>query len=250
MLLTLPNQSIPVETWEGAPAVFEVDRTDKPPHVLAQDLGLAYGDELRRKQLRALASVDDLVDKTFETLAGLEERYNTLGFYVSDNGTMWGEHGLSNKRSPYTESVGAPLMMRWPRRLPPGEADRRLAATIDIAPTALAASGVRTESLNGASLLRRHPERSHLLLEYWRDQSGGHPGWASIRSRDYQYAEYFARPGKRVTFQELYRLRDDPWQLRNVLGDESRANDPGAKALAALHERLERDRACRANACP
>ena len=244
-------QHIAVPEWKGNPAVLERNRTDKPPYVLTQELGLEYGDELRRKQLRALASVDDLVGRTFDTLAELEERYNTLAFFVSDNGSMWGEHGLSNKRAPYTESIRVPLMMRWPRRLSPGVTDHRLAATIDIAPTALAASGTQSaDPLDGASLLRRRAARSRLLLEYWRDQGSGHPGWASIRSRGYQYVEYYARSGGRVTFRELYRLHDDPWQLRNLLGDDSRANDPRTKALAAFHKRLARDRACSGDACP
>ena len=85
------------------------------------------------------------------------------------------------------------------------------------------------------------------MLEFWRVTRI--PTWASLRTRRYQYVEYY-RDGKRF-FREYYDLLRDPWQLRNLLRDGIRANDP---EVAALSRQLRRDRRCAGTtgrtACP
>jgi arylsulfatase A-like enzyme len=72
-------------------------------------------------------SVDDLVERLFGTLDELGENRDTLAFYLSDNGQMWGEHGLGDKRVPYLPSIQIPLLMRWPGHIEPST-DNRLVA--------------------------------------------------------------------------------------------------------------------------
>jgi hypothetical protein len=45
-----------------------------------------------------------------------------------------------------------------------------------------------------------------------------------------------------VYFREYYDWRRDPWELRNLLGDDRPKNDP---SRALLHRRLARLRECR-----
>ena len=54
--------------------------------------------------------------------------------------------------------------------------------------------------------------------------NGGPPPYIAVRTRRYLYVEY------RRGWRELYDLRPDPWELRNV-ADEP----PFAKTLASLH---------------
>jgi arylsulfatase A-like enzyme len=243
----------PVPPWAGDPAVFETDRTDKPPWVGTYNP--AYGDTfadnlgIRQQQLRTLMSVDDLVGTTFDTLTALGEDQNTLAFFLSDNGYMWGDHSLgADKRFPYTPSVQIPFLMRWPGHVAPGAIDPRLVANVDVVPTALGAAGVSSDPafpVDGRSLLAPRA-RERLLLEYWRSPDGGPPGWASIRTTTYQYIEWYSDQGGGLAFQEHYDLIADPWQLQNLLADADPANDPNVAALSA---QLGADRGCSGRVC-
>jgi arylsulfatase A-like enzyme len=246
-----------VGSWSGNPAVLESNRSDKPAYVRRVSYSLAEGRSVRAGQLRMLMSVDDMVGRVFDTLRRLGETRRTLAIFTSDNGYTWTEHGLGGdggaggqKRTPYTQSIKVPYFLRWPGHVDDGRRDGRITGTVDIAPTVLEAAGVAADAaqppLDGHSLLSSE-RRTRIVLEYQRDTPRV-PSWASIRTRRYQYIEYY-RNGRRF-FREYYDLRRDPWQLRNLFRDGNPAN-PDVAAIAA---RLQRDRRCAgttgARACP
>lgn len=242
----------PVPRWAGNPAVFERDRSDKPPSFSNIHFSLSQGRRVRRNQLRTLMSVDDMVGRIFKMLHRLGERRYTLAFYLSDNGYLWADHHLGGdrntagqKRLPYTPSVRVPFYARWPGHFPKGTRDPRLTGTVDIAPTVLDAAAISPDPakppLDGRSLLEPDT-RDRILLEYWK----GHASpwiqtWASIRTRQYQYVEYYGDDEATKIFREYYDLVTDPWQLRNLLADGDPSNDPDLTALSA---QLAADRAC------
>ena len=236
-----------VPEWYGNPAVYEDDRTDKPPYVQAASYPAKTG--FRRRQLRTLMSVDDVVRQLFQTMNELGEQ-NTIAFFISDNAMLWGEHGWFRKSVPYTEAVAVPFLARWPGRLEPGSTDSRLAANIDITPTVLDAIGITPEeaTFDGNSLLDPKWQRDRLLLEFFRpEQTVTVPPWVSLRTSEYQYIEYYDDQGA-VTFKEYYDLIQDPWQLENVFEDGVESNDPPHEAL--LHDQLTSDRSCSGEGCP
>lgn len=204
---------------------------------------------IRRRQLRSLLSVDDLVEDVTKTLETLDEAEDTLAVYISDAGYLWGEYGLAGKRLPYTDSIQIPLLFHWPDKGHP-RVDRRLATNIDVVPTILDALGFEPDEelpLDGASLLEPD-ERSRVLIEYWADPVGGIPPWASIRTRRYQYVEYFLDDGPR--YAEYYDLKSDPHELHNLLSDEKRSNDPASGHLARVRALLRADMRCSGSTCP
>jgi arylsulfatase A-like enzyme len=250
------HRARPVGAWGGNPAVFELDRSDKPAYVRRASYSPAEGRGVRAGQLRMLMSVDDMVGNIFATLGRLGETRRTLAIFVSDQGYTWAEHGLGGdghtagqKRVPYTQSIQIPFFLRWPGHVPARRQAGRITGTVDIAPTVLDAAGIAPDPakppLDGRSLFSDE-RRRHIVLEYWREN--WIPNWASIRTRRYQYIEYY-RNGRRF-FREYYDLRRDPWQLRNLLHDGNPANPE----VAALSARLQRDRRCTgttgARACP
>lgn len=241
------NATVP--RWSGNKAVFESDKSDKPRYVRRASATLAEGSATRAAQYRTLMSVDDLVGRVFSELEQLGEANDTLAFFVSDNGFLWGEHGVMAKTVPYTQSVKVPMMMRWPGHVAAGVVDQRIVGNIDIAPTVLAATGAARDPnvpMDGRSLLNRSWTRPRILLENWGYVSPFRP-WASIRSSSYQYIEYYGNDGETVHFREYYDLEADPWQLRNLLHDGDRTNNPRVRLLRRL---LDRDRACAASDCP
>jgi arylsulfatase A-like enzyme len=243
----------PLPRWTGNPSLFEHDRSDKPPYVQnARYFTIDDGRQVRKPQLRTLMSVDDMVGAIFSKLGDLHERRNTLAFFLSDNGFLWADHHLGGargtagqKRLPYTASVRIPFFVRWPGHFPTGTRDMRLTGTLDIAPTVLTAAGVPADPgkppLDGRSLLDSDV-RDRILLEYWHDNSAAWiPPWASLRTRNYQYIQYYDDDLATVTFREYYNLIDDRWQLRNLLHDGNPTNNPDVAALSA---QLAQDRVC------
>jgi arylsulfatase A-like enzyme len=242
------NAEAPVPAWVPSSALVERDRSDKPPWVRKKPLVVESAVATRSAQLRTLMSVDDLVGDVMGTLESLGERRETLAFFLSDHGFLWGEHGLMRKSHPYTESIRIPFFMAWPGSIPEGSRDNRFAATVDIAPTILDAADVAPAiPMDGRSLLGRG-WRAHLFTEYFRTPEFRQvPPWKSIRTGRFQYVEYYGNDPTRIIFREYYRLDRDPEQLRNVLRDGNRANDPDTRRL---HRLLRLYGRCSGASCP
>lgn len=230
------NAAVP--TLAQTPAHTETDKSDKPSFVRNMNTTYTDGDSNKTAMTRTLYSVDDQVDRLMNRLQELGELDNTLIIYTSDNGYLWGEHGLRSKFLPYTESIKVPFLMRWPNHIGAGITDDRWVTHADIAPTVLSAAGV-TQNLvqfDGRDILSGH-ERSQALTEYYYDTANGNsiPTWAAIQNDSYLYVEYYAKDNNRVTpsYREYYDMVNDPYQLQNLLGDTSTANDPNVTALTA-----------------
>jgi arylsulfatase A-like enzyme len=245
------HRHAPISPWLGDPSVFEADRSDKPSFVQESSKTFARGEAVRAAQLRTLMSVDDMVAAIFSELSRLGENRDTLAFFVSDNGYLWGHHGLINKTVPYLPSVKVPLMVRWPGRVRGGSVDRRIVANVDIAPTIAQAAGVTVDGppMDGRSLLDRGWRRDHLLVEYFAGDTARAPTWASLTALTHQFVEYYDEDGDE-TFREYYDLVQDPWQLTNTLADGDPGNDPDPARVAALARQLAQERRCVGAACP
>ncbi len=245
-LPTTPEESFrwsPVEPWEGDPAVFEEDRSDKPPYVQESETSIKDIKRTRRRQIRTLLSVDELVAGVDSLLDRLEEGEHTLAFYVSDSGTLWGEHGLMGKANPYTPAAKVPFMIRWSEHFSAGTTSHELVATIDIAPTILEAVGLVPEvdkPMDGNSLLEPGGHQRLLLTNPARRTF-------STRTLTYQFVQN-RNQNEVPDFEEYYDLFTDPYQLLNLLGDPDDTNDPDN--LAMLRLQLAADRICRGELCP
>jgi arylsulfatase A-like enzyme len=241
-------------SWNGNPAVFEIDLSDKPPYVADRTpTRLPAARRIRTKQFRMLESVDGLVTRIFRQLRATRQARNTLAFFTSDNGYMWGEHALRRKNVPYLPSVEVPLFLRWPAGpLARGTVDTRRAANVDLAPTVMDAAGLtiprRQPRMDGRSLLRAW-QRTRQETEHWCGASKC-SFWAAEQTRTYHYIEYYDGPdfdAANVIFREYYDLTNDPFELQNLLHDRDPTNNPDVTAAAA---QLASDRNCVAWRCP
>jgi arylsulfatase A-like enzyme len=220
----------PVPAWAGNPAIFEANKSDKPPYVRKAKRDLADAVAIRDPQLRMLMSVDDMVEDIFDTLVAEDELENTIAFFLSDNGFLWSDHGLGGKNEPYLPSAQIPFYARWPGRISPGVVDTRLVANIDVAPTVFEAVGIDpTHQVDGVSLMKAET-RSKMLVEAW--NRGAIGGWASIVTPRYQYIETYEDDSVTIAHRQLYLLATDPWQLQNLLGDNRAKNDSDVKGLS------------------
>ena len=242
------HAGIPVRQWYANPSVTERDRTDKPHWILKKgELGPHFSRvrTLREGQIRTLRAADDLVHRVMRSVDALGEGERTMAFFLSDNGFLWGEHGLKQKQAPYTPSVRIPFLFRWPGRVPAGRTVSWPVATIDIVPTVFDAAGITPDPqypVDGIHLLGSSRER--ILLEFYKRHKKRVPTWASMRTASFQYTEWYGQDAHTIQFREFYDIRSDPWQLRNVLADSDPSNDPSADDLANLSVELARMRRC------
>jgi len=237
----------PVPRLRVTPPFTEEDRSDKPEFVQSQNYTLEEGKRQRAKMIRTLMSVDEMVDAIMKQLGKLDEQRTTLAVFLSDNGHSLGQHGLFAKRLPYRSAVEVPFLMRWPGQVAEGETSDRLVSTVDLLPTVLHAAGIdplERYPLDGRSLLSSW-DRPHVLVEQFGNDIKDLPDWASLRSHSFQYTEY-RRDGELV-LREYYDMERDPWQLENLLGDDSEENDPDIEELETA---LEEARSCEGASCP
>ncbi|HZO58126.1 MAG TPA: sulfatase-like hydrolase/transferase [Solirubrobacterales bacterium] len=248
----------PVPALDETGAVFERNRTDKPPWL--QNGELEFDADWTRENwqahLRMLMSADDMVDTVMRKIRAIGQDQDTIAFFTSDNGYMWGDHGASAKARPYMSSIEVPFFMRWPGWAghPGNETDNRLVGHVDIAPTVLGLAGITPAAgdlKDGRTLLDVTNPRRRILTELaGGDSLAGR--WSAIHTSDVHYIEtYGINPDDSTNysdvFREYYDLTRDAAELRNLLGDGDPRNDPPFGALAAA---VANDRACAGATCP
>jgi arylsulfatase A-like enzyme len=170
------------------------------------------------------------------------ELRDTLLIFTSDNGWMAGQHRVpTGKILPYEPSIRVPLLMRGPG-IPRGVRRDQLVWNGDLAPTILDAAGARPAfPPDGRSLLpfarsaRARSGRAILLEAPPAGGTNGLPRFVGLRTPRYAYVEYLW--GAR----ELYDLRRDPYELRNLAG-----RSPVQRRLA---RRLAKLRGCAGAGC-
>ena len=240
------HNGTPMPALKVTPAIEERAKSDKPTYVEEAHLSMHRARREYRRMQRTLLAVDELVASLRKSIENKNEAARTLAFYASDNGYLLGEHGLRGKAMPYKRSVRIPLMMRWPGRVKGGAVDHRLVANIDVAPTIAAAAGVSRQHMDGRNLLNNWT-RKRLLTEVFGSYADRDLTWASTITKKYQYVEYYVDTTIPTQY-EYYNLERDPWQLKNLLGDKSRKNDPPRWSAKAV--RLKNDRNCAGDDCP
>jgi arylsulfatase A-like enzyme len=226
----------PLKLPPPRPNFNERDISDKPwRNVYRRVLGPGAVNFIDRsiegRQLRTQRELDRQVGALVRTLAQRGLLDHTIIVFASDNGFLWGEHRLGGKIWPYEESIRVPLVVRVPWQ-PTARTDAHLVTNVDFASTIAGLAGV-TPGLpqDGRSLVpllhgRAPPWRKDFPVEYLgvsQLYDNGAPPFRGVRTTRWLYVEY------RNGWHELYDLRRDPYELRNLAK---------APSLAAVRARL------------
>jgi len=190
--------------------------------------------------LGCIKAIDENVGRLLQYLddEGLAE--NTVVVYASDQGFYLGEHGWFDKRWIFEESLKTPMLVRWPGVAKPGGVEPRIVSNLDFAPTFLEAAGVPVPpEIQGRSLLpllrgEAPPDwRRSFYYEYFEYPQPHHvrPHYGVVDGR-YKLVRF---EGPDLDAWELFDLREDPHELRNVHDDPARAG-----VVADLKRELER----------
>ncbi len=189
--------------------------------------------------LGCVKAVDDSVGRLLKYLDDEGLADNTIVVYTSDQGFYLGEHGWFDKRWIFEESLRSPLLVRWPGVTKPGTSSPRLVSNIDFAETFLEAAGLPIpEDMQGRSLVPllkgQEPAdwRKSFYYEYYEYPQPHHvrPHHGVVTDR-----HKLVRFTGDVDYWELFDLKTDPHELRNVLDDPA-----NAKVVAELKAELAR----------
>jgi arylsulfatase A-like enzyme len=170
--------------------------------------------------LECLKGVDQNVERILNTLDGLNLASNTMVVYTSDNGYLFREHGLGDKRAAYEESLRIPLIVRYPPLGMTNVVRDEVVLNLDLAPTFLDFAGVPVpNSMQGRSwrpLLEGNPPadwRTAWLYEYTLDTGVTNtPSIVAMRSPNTKLILYPVN----ATYTELFDLSADPFETNNL----------------------------------
>jgi len=208
-----------VTTWHGI---------DGP---IYKACGLSGYDEFIRAYYGTILSVDDSVGQIYDALRQAGTLDNTLFIYTTDNGYLFGEHGAIDKRAMWEESIRVPMIVRYPPLVSAPRLVNEMVLHIDLAPSVLAVCGARPlENIHGmswAGLLsgKGAPWRKSFLYEYnYEKQFPYTPNVRGIRTEEWKYIRYPHGDGGPDRWKaELYHLKKDPLETKNLIDDPSAA---------------------------
>jgi uncharacterized sulfatase len=196
-------------------------------------------------------AVDRNLGRLLARLDELKLRDRTVVMFTSDHGYMIGHHGLHTKgnasyvtagkkgqRRPnmFEESIRVPLLVRWPRVVKPGTEIAQTVSNVDTFASVLGMvrvalpRGARHEGADFSPLLRgkKVPWRDTLFGQY--DMHHGATAYMRmIRTKEWKLVRHYRAKDK----DELYNLKDDPGETRNLY-----LNIKHAKVRKQLQKRL------------
>ncbi len=220
MWLTMQNNS-----WHGSDFAFYSNRPLE---------------DIQRTYYSALSGVDDSVGALFRALGSMDTPRDTVIIYTSDNGFMFGEQGLVDKRAAYEASMRVPMIVHAPQRLEGGTTSPVLARNIDIAPTILGLAGIDIpDHYEGRDMLSVDPatDSEALVYEYyWEFNYPQTPTTFALRNSRYKYIQYH---GVWDT-EELFDLQADPEERHNLVANPDH-QDTLIDMRAELYAKLSKD---------
>lgn len=194
-----------------------------------------------KKFLRCVRGVDDNIARLVDHLKKTGELDNTIIIYTADQGFMLGEHDYIDKRWMYEESLRMPFIVRYPKSIPAGKTSDAIVNNVDFTPTVLAMAGIeKPDFMQGRSflpILQGEPAPNNwpkaTYYRYWMHMAHhDNPAHLGIRTKDFKLIYFYGLPldaagaHKEPTkpYWELYDLRNDPHEMKNLIDDPKHAD--------------------------
>jgi len=212
------------------PPSYADDLTDKPR--IYQRMRHTIWDQMSEREIREgirhfwayCTWLDEMFGRVLDALDGSGQAENTLVLYCSDHADYCGDHGLFAKGIPcFRGAYHVPAVARWPAGIEnPGRRVEEFVSLADFAPTFIELAGVEADrDFSGASLV---PFLRDETPADWRDaiftQCNGVELYftqRSVMTKEFKYVF------NGFDFDELYDLRTDPREMRNVAVDPAYA---------------------------
>jgi N-acetylglucosamine-6-sulfatase len=179
----------------------------------------------------ALLSVDESVGRLRAWLEQARQLDNTVVVFVGDNGLLEGEHGMVDKRTMHEPSIRIPMAVRYPGLAAAPKVVDDQVLTVDMAPSLLELAGAPAlQDIDGRSWVRLvksgDPDwrKSWFYYYNYEKEFPYTPNVRGVRTADWKYIHYpHGDGGPDRHMAELYDLKNDPGEDRNLISDPSRA---------------------------
>jgi len=174
-----------------------------------------------------MGRINDALDE-----AGISE--DTIVVFTSDHGDMLGSQGHRLKQRPWEESINIPFILRYRRKIKKDQRHDWIVSSVDVMPTLLGLCDMsipaQVQGLDYSStfLGKSRTQRDAAFLFNVHKGGGPKTDWRGIRTKEWTYAYHYS--GDWV----LYDLKNDPYQLKNLIDDPKFAAKKNQ-----LHEQLE-----------
>ena len=169
--------------------------------------------------------IDDWVGKILDKLDELGLSQNTIIVFTSDHGEMLGAHGMREKNIFLEESAHIPMMIRFPGRIEPETIVDGYVSNIDLFSTILDYCGVAAPASDGKSLRGlidgTDQSRPKYIVTEWLSSNDKVPGYMILKDSWKMFIPYSATS---TTIDALYNLKDDPYEMNNLLGSNPNKN--------------------------
>ncbi len=164
---------------------------------------------------------------------------NALVIFTSDHGVFLGDHRLLDKGpAMYDEITRVPLLVRWPGHTPPGSVSPHLTSQIDLSCTLMDFWGFPVPAtMEGQSALPSFrdptvPARERVFIEWGRYEID-HDGFGAFQPIRCIFDGRYKLSVHLMTTDELYDLKNDPYELTNLI------SAPGTASIRnSLHDEL------------
>lgn len=162
-----------------------------------------------------VTEIDDWVGKILNKLDELKLRDNTLIIFMSDHGEMLGAHGMREKNVMLEESVRIPLIINYPSKISCRKIDTPV-SLINVFPTILDYAGIKAESdgYSLRSLANGKAPKTDFAVAEWNWEKQEVPN-LMIRTKEWKLL--ISRNNNQKNLDALYDLKNDPYELNNLL---------------------------------
>lgn len=194
----------------------------------------------------AIAYVDHEVGRIVEALDEQGILDETILVLTSDHGESLTEHGIFfSHHGLYDVSIHVPLIIKYPGS-PKGKRVKGFVQHFDMVPTIFDVLNMETKSFDfdGKSVIPLvNGEMKELHQAIYADE-GYHQRKRCVRTHDYKYIRALSKKGAVCTFcrcvhggmEELYDLKDDPEETRNIIEEKRKVLDGLKKQLSSWVE--------------
>lgn len=187
-----------------------------------------------------IMALDDQLARLEQTLKeqGLYE--NTLVVFTADHGDMLGNQNQYYKSQPWRESVGVPLLMRWPGHIPAGRVTDAPLSLIELTSSLISMTGsdipnaMQGDDLSELILGDESAAPDSVFINFAPDvHCIPSPPFRGVVTRTHTYAETVDGPWL------LYADKADPFQKNNLISWPNRDNPEIVALQQEMHRKLE-----------
>jgi arylsulfatase A-like enzyme len=222
--IPLPPNFLPQHPFDNGEMVVRDEvllSHPRPPEAVRQMLADYY---------RYISYLDMLIGRVLDELAASPYAKNTIVVFCADSGVARGSHGLIGKQNLYEDAVRVPLIVGGPG-ISGGKTTGAMCYLYDVLPTLSAACGVpappKSDGADLSAVLRdsNRSGRTDLVFAYKGVQR-------AITTKEWKLIWY-----PKVQQTQLFNLKDDPYEIRNLAG-ESKYAARVVELMALLKQQL------------